>query len=170
LKFYTPVFYWLLKLSPEQIANVVKEILSHDKATGNRIVCRMAILLGPKATAWLKAYFDHRWHRHPQPPEHVFYFKRMVSKSEICDRMIVALQESIKAEITFADSQTVCVAELLKSPQQASACLSKACMSVFSGDMTQRTVCRKFDILAYGAEFSQMEGQVLAALEKEIRQ
>jgi hypothetical protein len=170
VKFYAPVLYWLLKLSPEQIAKLVKEVLSHDKSTSNRTVCRLAILLGPKATAWLKTYLDRRWHRHAQPPEHFFAFKKMIAKSEGNDRRIVALQVSAKAEITFADSQTICVGELLKSPQQASTCLSKACMSVFGGDMTQRTVCRQFDVLAYGDEFGQMEDKVLAALEKEIPQ
>jgi len=168
VKFYAPVLYWLLKLSPQQIVNLVKEVMSHDKSTCNRIVCRLAILLGPKVTAWLKAYLDRRWQRHAQPPDYLFYFRKMASKSESGDRRIVALQESPKAEIAFADSQIVCVGELLESPQQASACLSEACMSVFGGDMTQRSVCRQFDILAYGAEFAQMEEQVLAALEKEI--
>ena len=172
VKFYAPVLYWLLKLPPEQIAKLVKEVLSHDKSTSNRIVCRLAILLGPKTTAWLEAFLDRRWHRHAQPPEHVFAFNKMIeaiAKNESSDRKIVALQISPKAEITFADSQTICVGELLKSPQLASMCLSKACMSVFGGDMSQRTICRQFDTLAYGDEFRKMEDKILAALEKEIQ-
>ena len=169
VKFYAPIFFWLLKLTPEQIASLVKEVLAHDKATNNRIVCRLAILLGPKVTAWLKAFLDRHWQNHAQPAEHYFYFKKLVKKANGVDRRIAALQESPNAELTFADAQTVRIGELLKSHTQASACLSQACMSVFSGDMTQRSVCRQLDVLTYGGEFAQMEELVLSALENQNR-
>ena len=168
VKFYAPVFYWLLELSAEQIASVVKEILSHDKSNSNRIVCRLAILLGPQVAAWLKTFLERHWKGNVQPPEHFFYFKKLVSKVDSIDCRLAALQLSPNTELAFADSQNVRVRELLESPQQASACLSKACMSVFNGDMTQRGICRQFDVLAYGTEFVQLEAQVLAALRKEI--
>jgi hypothetical protein len=166
LKFYGPVFYWLLKVSPEQIADVIQKILTHDKATNNRIVCRLAILLGPKVTSWLKAFLDHHWKNHAQPPEHYFFFKKLIKKADGADRLLAALQESPTAELTFGNAQTVYIGELLKSPHQASVCLSQACMSVFTGDMSQRSVCRKLDLLAYGPEFGQMEESVLAALNR----
>ncbi|MDR3414084.1 MAG: ATP-binding protein [Formivibrio sp.] len=169
LKFYAPGFFWLLKLSPEQIASLVKEVLAHDKATNNRIVCRLAILLGPKVTAWLKLLLDRHWQNHAQPAEHYRYFKKLIKKANGVDRRITAIQELPNAELIFGDSETILIGELLKSPNQASACLSKACMAVFNGDMAQKTVCRQLDLITYGSEFAQMEESVLAALEKQIR-
>lgn len=166
IKFYAPLLYWLLKSPPEHIAALIKEILSHDKSTNNRIVCRLAILLGPNPTAWLKAFFDRRWAKHPQPPEHYFYFKKLHSKADSIDRRLAAIQVSANAEITFGSTETVRIKELLKSPQLASTCLSKACMSVFDGNLEQRSICRQLDVLAYGHEMSRMHDQVLDALEK----
>jgi hypothetical protein len=148
VKFYAPICYWVLRMTADEIAVLIKGILIDEKSMQNRLVCRLAILLGPKVTQWMKTYFDKRWAKYSQPPEHYFAFKKMLAKSSETDPRLVALQTSNNSEIELpSDGKRVEVLNLLAYPQQSGVFLSKVCMAVYGGDMSQRWLCRFLDII-----------------------
>jgi hypothetical protein len=167
VKFYAPTCYRVLQMSADEIAALIKEVLNDEKSVQNRLVCRLAILLGPKVSQWVKNYFDKKWARHPQPPEHCFAFKKMLAKNSEIDPRLVALQTSNNSEIELpSDGKCVEVSDLLVSAQQSGVYLSKSCMALFGGDTNQRWLCRFLDIVTYGSEFRKIEGDVFTALQK----
>jgi hypothetical protein len=167
VKFYAPTCFWVLRMTPNDIALLIKEILTNEKATQNRLACRMAMLLGPKVAQWMKKFFDKKWSNHAQPPEHYFAFKKMIAKGFDTDSRLVALQTSNNSELELpSENNSVKFSSLLASSQQTGVFLSKACMGVFGGDMHQRSLCRALDIATYGSEFRKMEDNVYSALQK----
>jgi hypothetical protein len=107
VKFYAPTCYWVLQMTADEIAALIEEVLNDEKSVQNRLVCRLAILLGPKVSQWVKNYFDKKWAKHPQPPEHFFAFKKMLAKSSEIDPRLVALQTSNNSEIECTHVSTV---------------------------------------------------------------
>ncbi|HAO78253.1 MAG TPA: hypothetical protein DCQ92_04595 [Verrucomicrobia subdivision 3 bacterium] len=167
VKFYAPTCFWVLRMTPNDIALLIKEILTNEKATQNRLACRMAILLGPKVAQWMKKFLDKRWFNHAQPPEHYFAFKKMIAKGFDTDSRLVALQTSNNSEVELpSENNSVKFSSLLVSSRQTGVFLSKACMAVFGGDINQRSLCRTLDIATYGSEFRKMEEDVYSALQK----
>ena len=80
---------------------------------------------------------------------------------------LVALQVGPGSEAKLPeDSEPLSCGELLDSSQLSGACLSKACMSVFKGDKTQRAVCRFLDILTYGGDFARMDERICVSLQE----
>jgi len=165
-KFYSPICHWLLRLSAKEVAEIIQEVLREEKSNHNRLVCRLAILMGPRVTSWLKDRLDLQWSKHAQPAQHYFSFKEMLKKVGKMDSRLVALQigEGAEIDLPLEDGRVPC-AELLKSAQLSGACLSKACMAVFNGDKSQRGACRFLDIMTYGAEFRKSEEEVCSMLQ-----
>jgi hypothetical protein len=167
VRFYAPALHWFLRLGPGEVVRLMREVLCKEKSTQNRLVCRLAILIGPKVTSWLKNHFDRQWAKHPQPAQHYFSFKRMLARCGKTDPRLVALElrETSVIEIS-TESKNIPAAELLKSSQQSGSFLSKACLAVFNGDKEQCGTCRLLDIMTYGADFPKMDEDVHSALLK----
>jgi hypothetical protein len=161
LRLYGPSLFWLLRLPPVRVAGIIRAVLENPRSSNIHLVCRLAVLLGPKATVWLKETLERCWRSHPQPPEHHFSFKKMVSSIGKADLRLVALQQSANAKILLlGDTRPVLASDLLSNPQRTANLLSKACMAVFKGDHSHRQSCRQLDVYAYGGEMLRMGDQV----------
>jgi hypothetical protein len=165
-KFYGPALYWVLRLAPSEIVQLMENVLQKEKSIHNRFVCRLAVLIGPRVASWLKDRLDRQWAKHPQPPEHYFAYKKMLAKRGRVDPRLVALQIGINSDIELpAEGKTVSSGKLLESSQLVGVSLSKACLAVFNGDKSQRSLCRFLDVMTYGAEFAEREEAVSSVLE-----
>jgi hypothetical protein len=164
---YAPALFWLIRLSPQSFAQILHSIEANPRSTYMHLVCRIAVLLGPRATEWLWERLEREWKTHAQPPDHYFSFKKMKTRSDGEDRRLIVLQQSGKTKVTVpAAGRDVALTELLNDPQQASNLLSKTCLSVFNGDHKLRPLARQLDVLAYGADLCPLEDVIADALEQ----
>jgi hypothetical protein len=58
------------------------------------------------------------------------------------------------------------VSELLESPENAAAQLSKLCFRVFKGEGAERTLARLLDVAAYGKQVEQRGTQIWQEIQK----
>jgi hypothetical protein len=163
-KLYAPSFFWLLRLPVNIVARIIASI-SAD--THMRAVCRIAILLGPKASDWLSGVLDKKWKGFSQPPSHYLLFNKMridVVSGE--SPMLIALQQSTNSRIISSVGQKdISVKDLLDNPQLAGDLLSATCRAVFErNNSDDRAACRQLDILAYGADLSKRCDAIVAEL------
>ena len=165
-KLYSPALFWLVRLPPQSVVHIMRTILSHPRSNFIHLVCRIAILLGPRVTEWVSEKLENDWKNHAQPPDHYFSFKKMRARSDTEDRRLIALQQSGKTKILIsASGREVALTELLDDAHQASDLLSKTCILIFEGDHKLRPLARQLDVLSYGAELCPREDAVAEALE-----
>lgn len=162
-KFYAPMMFWATKLAPQTVAELLQLFPSTSKSPHVRMLCRLALLLGDEVLDWFARKIETAWHTHPQPPEHLF-FVRKLRASQAGERRLTALQLGERASIDVpGENRVVLVKELLERRQDAAAFLSRSCMEVFKGDISWRSSARQFDVLAYGSELP-LRGATVAKL------
>jgi hypothetical protein len=154
VKFYAPMFFWVTKLSAAAIARLLQSFPFDSKSPHVRILCRLALLLGDGVLNRFGNQVENAWRNHRQPPQHVFFLRRLRAvRGE--DRRLIALQLGERASIDIpGEDRTASIKELLDQPQASAAFLSRACMEVFKGARDWRAAARQFDVLAYGGELS----------------
>jgi hypothetical protein len=166
-KLYAPALFWVIRLPAKVVAGIMNSILANPRSNYIHMVCRIAVLLGPRVTEWLAEMLESDWKNHAQPPDHYFSFKKMKARSHAEDRRLIVLQQSSKAKVTIpAAGQDIPLTDLLDEARQASDYLSKTCLAIFNGDHTLRSLARQLDVIAYGADFCPLETAVADALEK----
>lgn len=166
-KLYAPALFWVIRLPAQVVSGIMNSILANPRSNYIHMVCRIAVLLGPRVTEWLAERLEMEWKNHPQPPNHYFSFKKLKARSHAGDRRLTVLQESTKAKITIPGAgQDIPLMDLLEDARKASDYLSKTCLSVFNGDHNLRALARQLDIVAYGAELSALGDIVADAVEE----
>jgi schlafen family protein len=163
LKMYAPSLFWLLTLPAAAIAEIILSVLANSRSQNIHLICRLVILLGPKATEWLAAALDQEWKGQSQPPDHYFSFNKMQKLVDGDDLRVIALQQSPKSKIALPAGD-VLLKDLLADSQLSKNYLSKTCLAVFDGDRRQRPACRQLDILAYGSEFPRLCNSIMDEL------
>jgi hypothetical protein len=166
-KLYAPALFWVIRLPAKVVAQIINSILANPRSNYIHLICRIAVLLGPRVTDWLSERLETDWKNHAQPPDHYFSFKKMRARSDPEDRRLIVLQQSGKAKVTIpAAGRDVRLTDLLDDARETSDYLSKTCLSVFNGDHKLRALARQLDILTYGAELCPLEDIVGDALEE----
>ena len=158
--FYAPCLFWLLRLNAANFIDVLCRLLASEKDRPVRAALGLVVLLGPRATAWLKRRLDAS-----QPRRFVFTFERMLARSHVPDRRLQALALTRDARLTLPPGeQEHRVGEALDSPELAASLLSRSCMAVFDGQTDLRSACRNLDIIAYGAGIQSRAPEVISLL------
>jgi hypothetical protein len=152
----------LLLAKPERAAKFLRGAVSNPKAPTYRSLLRVAALLGPSVTGWLDSQWRARWGSHTQPPEWFQTLGRMLRRTGISDRRLLALRTTALAKLILDDGRSVSVGDLLSNPTETARLLSSCCRSVTAGNKELRAVCRDLDILAYGKDL-EAKGELLAA-------
>jgi len=149
------------------VAGLIRAVLENPRSSNVHLICRLALLLGTKASEWLSDKLNQCWKSHPQPPDHHFSFKKMVACVGKADVRLVSLQQSANSKILLPENNEPKLASnLLNDPQQASNLLSKTCMAVFKGDHGYRQTCRQLDVFAYGGELLRIGDQIADELSR----
>jgi hypothetical protein len=167
--FYSPYLYWLMHLSDKQCASLLAELFRNPKSPHVHTLMRVAILLGPKFSGWLLEKWSTKWGQHPQPPAFFWTYKEMYRRKNVSDRRLIALRMQYSSELTCGNGETtLSVRQLLEKPCRAAECLSSACMVVFKGDATAKSVARWLDYLAYGKEIEKRSKNLTKLLLAEV--
>ncbi len=118
---------------------------------------------------WLNEKLNRIWHNHPQPPDYYFSLHTLVKKVDKMDSRLAALRTT-RASIELPDKAIISLKELLSSPQQATATLSKMCMLVFEGHKENKALCRDLEPVEKGLSDQQEVGRKEVWLEKSTSQ
>jgi hypothetical protein len=168
LEFYSPGIFWMLGLPSSLAAQVLLKLYLQPKSPHIHYLMRLSALLGSQFCSWFFSKWQRKWGRHAQPPSFYWTFKDTVAKLETADGRMVAARTSINAQVEIPGAPPSSVRELLDRPDRAAFLLSKACMCVFEGDSSVRSVARDLDYLAYGLELSKRSSSLSEALKQAI--
>jgi hypothetical protein len=166
--FYAPFLFWAILVPAEQVAHSLTHLYLYPKSPSIHGLMRMAILLGREFSEWLCQKWDAKWLHQTQPPSFYWAFRKMIPKTVDADPRAIAARISITAQITLEGEPPISVRDLLEKPTQSATLLSKACLSVFEGDNSARTVARNLDYLTYGSEIRRLAPQIAKKTVKEI--
>lgn len=162
--FYAPFVFWILSLPDSVVARALAPLYLCPKNPHIHALMRTAVLLGPDFSQWLYGQWHAKWKGHSQPPSFYWTFKEMIKKAEEVDYRIIAARSSATEHFGVGGETSVSVAELIEAPERAASMLSKACMSVFEGTTSGRTLARKLDYLAYGSQVRARSGEIVKSV------
>lgn len=149
---YGPYLFWLTAVPH---ASVAAELFASIEAPKHPLILgtfRAVALLGKDATAWLDTLLDKKYKSWSQPPEFYWTFKKMVARTNIGDRRLIAMRTTANAVLEFPDAPDGRISDLLAAPEEAAARLSRICLRVFQGDTKYRSLARHVDVAAYGRQ------------------
>jgi len=162
---YAPFLFWLTIVPPRLAAEEIIRAVHSPKYPVVLSAFRAVVLLGEEATAWLDRFLDRQYKRLTQPPEFYWTFKNMVGRT-VTDRRLLAMRTTATAALDVPGSGVLSVSQLLAAPEGSAAHLSRACLRVFKGEGTQRTLARQLDTAAHGRQVEEVAAQIWG----EIRQ
>lgn len=164
---YSPHLFWLAILPAKLIANIISDFQRLEKYHQMNAIIRIAVLLGPSVCEWLFKKVNAKWGRHPQPPSFYWTLKAFVDKGWKKDNRLAALKKTSFSILTLPDDSTqYSFDKLIKDQDLASKLLSKACISVFGGNNSQKDNSRVLDTLTYGNEIAKKSPAIISELFK----
>jgi len=162
---YAPFLFWLTILSPEVVAHELVRSVNNLKHPVVLSSFRAIVLLGEGPTVWLERMLEEKYRRLIQKPEFYWSFKKMIDRVAN-DRRLLAMRTTNTANLDIPGAGQVGVSELLESPENAAAQLSKLCFRVFKGEGAERTLARLLDVAAYGKQVEQRGTQIWQEIQK----
>src|SRR5262249_4256379 len=134
-RLYAPTIYWLLMLEPRRAGRVLRILFEHPRSPQTHSLLRIVMLLGPEAVSWPNDRWQTRWGRDSQPPEWYWALQKMVNRTGVSDRRLLALRTTPTAKMEHPGSGApLSIADLLRAPKDTSALLTQACQRVAEGE------------------------------------
>lgn len=94
---YGPYLFWLTTVPHVSVAKEILEAIEAPKHPMILGAFRAIVLLGEDATSWLNAVLDKKHKSLSQPPEYYWAFKRMVGRTNVTDRRLIAMRTTANA-------------------------------------------------------------------------
>jgi len=145
MNFYGPFLYWLIKLPPANIVNILMEIYNQSKSPNIHNMTKILLILGNEALTIFSSLFAERYKDIVQKPDFYYTFLEQI-RSKTSNPILKALKAS-SSKIIFENYN---YGHLLKESAIPLKLLSQECLNVFKGQTTQRTLIRELDFIAYG--------------------
>jgi hypothetical protein len=163
---YGPYLFWLTTVPNASVAKELFEAIEAPKHPMILGAFRAIVLLGKDATVWLDAVLDDKYKGWSQPPEFYWTFKKMVARTNLADRRLIAMRTTGHAVLALPDPPEMKVLDLLAAPEEAAAQLSRICVRVFRGETSHRGLARQVDVAAYGRQIDEIGSAVWAELQR----
>ena len=148
--FYAPSLFWALALPEKFVVQMLTNLYLYPTNRHVYHLIRIGMLLGHDFCQWLQKKWDDKCKKYTQPPSFYWTFKKMVSQMNETDPILLASRISLTTRISIQGGTTMIARDLLDNSKVAASILSDACMHVFQGDDTYRTIARNLDYLTYG--------------------
>lgn len=145
MNFYGPFLYWLTKLPPIKIVDILYDIFNQSKSPNIYNLTKIALLLGDKALEIIKSVIDEKFKRIIQKPDYYYTFLEQINSKN--KNLIFKALRASDNKILFGKYT---YGLLLKNNTNTLNILSQECLNVFKGQIAQRTLTRELDFLAYG--------------------
>lgn len=148
LELYTPSLYWLSKLPPSKIANILIEIRAQSKSPNINNLVKIIFLLGTDAVDLFNNYWEKSYQRQVQKPGFYYTFLE-IKKNKQLDPLLKALKTT-RGKILY---QKHTYGDLIEPNGIAKSALSNECLNVFTGSSTSQNLIRELDFVSYGSFF-----------------
>lgn len=160
LDFYSPFLFWLTKLPPKNVADIMFDLYSWLKSPCIYNLLKLSIIMGTEVTEIFKNLIDKEYQKKVQKPDFVYTFLEML-KSRNSNPVLKALRVTSNKNCV----ENYQYGQLLNDPNIPLNLLSKECINVFKGDISKRSITRELDYLAYSKYFIENE-TIIAAIKK----
>jgi hypothetical protein len=87
----------------------------------------------------------------------------------VSDRRLLAMGTTNGASLDIPGTDAVTVSNLLASPEDAAARLSKSCLRVFQGHGEECTLTRQLDVAAYGKHVEETGAEIWKCIRESAR-
>jgi hypothetical protein len=161
-----PFYFWLIKLPPDLIANIILKYSNSKKDNHVRAILRIAVLTSPIIVKWLFRKHEVLFKNDPQPPAYYWNLKEAFEKKDKLNNILRAIDKTIGTKIELSNGgQGVTVKEVLSKPDIAIDYLSQACIDIFNGNKEIRSSARALDIIAYGSVLEKVKDDIVKAMQ-----
>lgn len=167
-EFYAPALFWSLSLPDAALITTLSYMFLYPTSRHAHSLMRIGIALGPEFSEWLLSKWTEKWRKHPQPPNFFFTLKKSVAAMKASDPLILAARISPSTKIELNGEPPALVRDLIASPEQAAALLSKVCVNIFQGNSDQMSLARSLDYIAYGPAIKVRGAAIAKGVSKEI--
>lgn len=148
MNFYGPFLYWLIKLPPTNIVNILIEIYDQSKSPNIHNLTKVLLILGNEALAIFSKLFEERYKNVAQKPD--FYYTFL---DQLRSKTSNPILKAIKASPSKVACENYNYGLLIKESSIPLNLLSQECLNVFKGQTNQRSLTRELDFIAYGQFF-----------------
>lgn len=152
MDFYAPFLFWITRLPADRIVKILLELYNQCKSPKINNLIKMVILLGDEAIQHFNRLFESKYERIIQKPDFYYTFQEF-KKSKKEDPILRTLRgtKNTKLEL-FNKEKEYTFGDFLNNKNLSINQLSNECLNVFNGKISQRSVARDLDFLAYGNE------------------
>ena len=162
----SPFYFWLIKLPPDLIANIILEYSNSQKNNQIRSILKIAILTSPIIVEWLFRKHEEVFKNHPQPPDYYWNLKNAFEKKNTPNNILLAINKTKGTKIELPHiNKGILVKEILSKPEIAKDYLSQACIDIFNGNKEIRSSSRALDIIAYGNVLEKVKDDIVKAMQ-----
>ncbi len=166
--FYAPALFWVLALPNKYTIQRLTNLFLYPTNRHVHYLIRIGMLLGYDFCQWLQGKWDEKWKGYTQLPSFYWTFKEMVPQMKIIDPRLLAAKVSPTTHISLQEGTTMLAQDLLENREHASIMLSKACMLVFQGKDTYRSIARNLDYITYGKDIQERASQITKGIIKTV--
>lgn len=164
--FYSPFYFWLIKLPPDLIANIILEYSNSQKNYHIRSILKISILTSPIIVEWLFRKHEVLFKNDPQPPDYYWNLKKAFEKKDKLNNILRAIDKTMGTKIELSNgSKGVFVKEILSKPDTAIDYLSQSCIDIFNGNKEIKSSARALDIIAYGGVLEKVKDDIVQAMQ-----
>jgi hypothetical protein len=152
MDFYAPFLFWMTRLPADRIVRILFEIYDQCKSPKINNLIKILILLGDEAIEVFSKLFESKYQRVIQKPDFYYTFYKL-KKSKKENLILRVLNETRKSKLQLSQQpKDYSFGELVDNNHLSINQLSNECLNVFNGKISQRSVARDLDFLAYGNE------------------
>lgn len=147
LDFYAPFLFWLTKLPPKNLVDVLLKTYEHGKIPKIHNVLKIVNLLGPDAIEIFKKLLDEKYKNEVQKPDYFYTFSSM-TKSKQTDQVLKCLKAT-ENQILFGKST---YGNYLSDNKFAKSTLSQECLNYFNASNNNsktKSILINLDYLSY---------------------
>jgi hypothetical protein len=168
---YSPFFHWVLKLSPNNVAQLIFDFMEHIRSPHVRALIKLSSLLSVNILEWLFSCFDNKWQNHPQPPDYYFTIKRMLKiRKTSADARLSTLQMSAGSKLNVpGEPKGLPLHRLLAEERLANDFLTQSCMRIFAGEKQYRSPSRVLDLICHAKQLQEIGPQVEKEMIRSVR-
>lgn len=145
LNLYTPFLYWLTKLPPKNIADILLEVKSQSKNPNIQNVVKIVFLLGEEAIKLFDVHWKILYCNDLQKPS--FYYTFMEIKKSKEPNPILRVLKATKGKVLL---QKHTYGDFINDNNLAKTTLSLESLNMFDGKSKKQNLMKDLDYLAYG--------------------
>jgi len=168
---YAPFLYWVLKLSPNYVAQIIFDFMERIRSPHVRALIKLSSLLSLNILEWLFNCFDNKWRKHPQRPDYYWTIKEMLeTRKTSADTRLATLQMSAGSRLIVpGETKGLPLNRFLADEKLANDFLTQSSMRIFAGEKQYRSTSRVLDLICHAKQLQEIGPKVEQEMIRSIR-